>query len=164
MNLASFIDELFALITATWPEVTVSNGNLITSLEATREQVVETFQAGTHQPPYVVVHIGDFANEPDFGMANQPMRAPVIVHYLTVRGPNSGDGKMMQQTDLHAKMEALRAAIDGPTLRSTFARIEIGQVSTSEAAPVNSKLAAESKTQIIAGALSYSPGLLVNFV
>lgn len=161
VTLNALIDELFAAVTATWSEISVSNGNLISSVQATQEQLIERFNSGQGSTPRVVVNIGHTIPDPDFGSANNAQRAIVGIYYITHKGPTVSNGSQLQQGDLDAKMRALKTYIEGNNFTTFRETSFAGAIDTSESSSVNSMTLADSKTSILCGSLLYSNGLLI---
>jgi len=154
-SLSAFQAEIVGVITTAWPEVALGI-NLKTSVQATKQQIVEQIKDGRFTIPGAVVYFGDTTPEMDYGLGNDLMRLPVSVFYIGEYGNGFG------QTDVDAKLRTLRAAIDDPTAeRTTFQSIERGSIDTAEGSAINAELLAGSKTSIIGGNVSWSPGLLI---
>jgi hypothetical protein len=82
-------------------------------------------------------------------------RIPVTVYYVADYG-------VLGQTGVHAKLRALRDLIDTQTRFDTFQAIEEADIDSSDTNPANVAFQVETMTNIVAGLVSWQPGLLID--
>lgn len=162
---ADFQDEVMATIaTATGTVLSddASKQTLFTSVEAAALSLVSFMNdgiagsRGRPAPPYAAVQIGEMVHDPEWGARSRTYRAPVTVAYI-----NSCESGATQKT-VHVVAEAVADAIDNDASFNTFqAPPERATIDSSEANPVFMTLAVQSKVDIVAAVVTWSPGLLI---
>lgn len=139
------------------------NINVITTVQGQQHNFVEMLggRAGpgwTFVPPGLVIDVGDASEAPnELGMAElNLMRAPVTTIYVAKLGGSN------TQPFMYSQIFAVKKAIEArPSTFNTFTRIEQGKLLSSVDAPINRELMGDSQVSLIASALVYSPGFLV---
>jgi len=157
--LADLIDELTEFIrTALSLDAPSTPGhtNFLTSIQAAKKSFVEEVKAGTVELPCVVLEIGDFTPDNDYGSHNDFSRAPVTIHIIRPWGPGGN------QRSVYEDAEAIKNGIDRPHVPFTnFLPRERGRVLTDADSPVNAALFVEAKANIVSSCVQWAPGFLV---
>lgn len=167
MAYSDFQDELISVVaTATGTTPSNTDGDpqtLFTSVEAARLSIVEFMNdalagnRGRPAPPYVAVQVGSEVPEEQYSADGGFFRSPVTIAYIDATG---NPDTTPDQKSVHAAIEAIRSRIDAYDASfETFWRVERGAIDTSDSNVVFRNLASDSKVQIVAGTLTYSPGL-----
>jgi hypothetical protein len=136
---------------------------LFTSIEAANLSIIEFMNDGLKgnrgrpAPPYAAVQIGALNLDPDWGVSSQTYRAPVTVGIVDATANDA------TQESVAALLEAIQALIDDPAANfTTFQPCERSSIDVSESNPVFQALGSNSKVDIIAGTITWEPGLLLN--
>ena len=163
--LTDFYTELSTLLTSTLdiPTPVSGNVNMVTTIQTQQHNFVEMLNARSGSGwkfslPGVIVSTGDLIEKRDELSMNSVglMRMPITIIYVASLG--EGD----TQSFMYSQILKLKKAIDSrPSTFNTFTRIEEGKILTSVDCPINSTLMSDSQVGVIASALVYSPGLLV---
>jgi len=153
-----FFGELKAAIQSAWPEI--SDSQFYTAQQSLHEDLVQAITRGLAgdgdepAPPIAVLCIGSFARESSYGLGNLVKRAPVTVWYAASA---TDQGDVTNQSAVQEKLYGLATAIDEGDFAS-FQSIENASVDSSEA---NRQNALGLNAEIVAGSVSWEPGLLV---
>lgn len=100
---------LNGLITATWTDVT----QVLKRSQANRHEWLEDIAAGVIDPPYAIVGLGEFEDDPQWGLANDVFRAPTEIYYIRARKLSAGElsASGSVQAVISAKLFDLRTAL-----------------------------------------------------
>lgn len=169
MAYSAFHDELLALFaTATGTHLKGASTSspsqtLFTSVEAARLSLVEFMKdglagnKGRPAPPYGAVQIGRMIPDEQMSAAGGFYVAPVTFALVDALGNTVATPS---QKTVHTILESFAATIEASSANFTnFWREERGAIDSSEENVVFRALASESKVQIVAATLTYSPGL-----
>lgn len=140
--------------------------NVWTSVQALRQNVVELAKSAVaqdgHAPPlpFYVIDVGRLAPASGWDVGVSRMRAPVTIY--TVQATVPGSSTKASQLTVSADLSKIQQYIDSAENQfDTFQPVEKGQVDTSLSNPITKALAAESKALLYGGAVTWSPGFLV---
>ena len=171
MAYSAFQNELMSVIataTGTHPKGTSTSDpaqTLFTAVEASRASVVETMKdglagsRGRPSPPYVVVQVGKLVHDSEWGARSRTYRSPVSIAIIDALGNTT---TTPGQKSIHEIAEAIADAIDNAASFTTFqAPPERAEIDSSETNPVFMALAVDSKVQIVAAVVTWSPGLII---
>lgn len=111
--------------------------------------------------PCLVIEIGEFNPELDFGLDNWGQnRIPCTIHYVAQLAGDSGT-----QAGVDAQARKIALYIDDPANSfSTFGAYESGMVASDLNSAINEALLAVSKVNVISSCVKWDPGFLVNFL
>lgn len=111
--------------------------------------------------PCIVVEIGTFVPELEFGMDNWAQnRIPVSIHYIAqLAGVNGTQGLVDEQA------RNIVTFIDNPANSFSFFSnaVESGEVMSDLSAAINEALFAVSRVNVISSCAKWMPGFLINF-
>ena len=126
-------------------------------MQAERGSFVEDLKSDRLALPLAVIEIGDFVQEPSFGVSNWgKKRASIRIHYIDQSSPTG-----TQSTVADALLPLVRK-FDSEDF-SNFQVIEpCSAIMSGIDAPVNSTLYAQSDVQVISAMAEWSPGFLVD--
>lgn len=140
---------------------TSTPSNVFTSLQAVARNLVELAKesqmdsAQLVPPPYFVLQIGQFADEPGFSPNSQIKRAPVAFWAIDTAGNGA---TQITQSQI---VQAVADHIDSRQFQ-TFTSVECAALNSSESDSFNDALPASSKADFVGASVSWLPGLLVN--
>ena len=160
-QLQDIANELQTVITTavSLPAPVAGTINFYTSIQATKKSIVNQLIANKVSLPCVVLRLGKFAVEADFGLDTwSQKRLPVTVHYFTQWGGTNGD-----QDYVNSQITNISNLIDAPGLTfSTFQALESAELDSDIDEDINAALLASSQVQIVSASASWVPGFMVN--
>jgi hypothetical protein len=156
-NFSAILAELEGIVKSVWPETILfgddaENRTCFTSFEMLRKNIIEASKDGNPAPPYVVIQLGSAVPDPDLGIAENYKRLPLTIYFIT---------ETITQAAITEKLADLQETIDAADAAwETFGVMEKGRILTVEDCQANRALVAIGKTQLSAGEVTWSPGII----
>jgi len=156
---ADFYTEILTAVHAAIPGISIAAGTqnaVWSSYEAVIFNVVEAAKrggTGMASPPFVFIDAGEFMVDAEWGVSQFYYRAPIRIYYV--------DANVSQESVVTA-LNAIKSYFDLSTRQFThFQVIETGAVHSSGGNAVMADLAAQVRTTLRGGYVSWDPGFLV---
>ena len=134
--------------------------NFFTSMTGITQNFTSQISRGNILLPCVVLEIGDFMPDTDFGIANlTSKRMPITIHYIAeLGGTDGGQSGVMDQAF------NIGLAFDINPTWTYWEIIEPCTVLSNVDAAINAPLAGASRKSLVSASASWNPGWQVNFV
>lgn len=156
MAYGDILDELVAIIKATWNDVL--DAQIYTLEESLRRNLLEDHLNGKISLPIVVIDMFGFPSDPTSPVGTDGRRMPLVIHYVTTQktiGNGSGPSKFTLN-----QIAALQQAIDYLPHHTNFFVKEFGNISSAATTAANANIGVDSKVELWIGSLTYVPGLV----
>jgi hypothetical protein len=110
---------------------------------------------GRPAPPYVAVQMGQDSHDPEWGVRSRTFRHPLTVGIVAPRASKT-------PAQIRAMLETLATLIDDGSFTTFQSPPERASIDVSDTNPIYEALGAQSKVKVVAGTLTWIPGLLVD--